>query len=126
MNDSLANALSTIHQAEKAAKKSCLVSPTSKTIKKVLNMLKGNKFLGDFEEVEEDNAIRVNLIGNINKCGSIKPRFSFKKDEFEKWEKRYLPAINFGIIIVSTSQGLMTHRQAKEKEIGGKLIAYCY
>ena len=32
----------------------------------------------------------------------------------------------FGIILVSTPQGIMTHDQAKEKKTGGKLLAYCY
>ncbi|MDZ4226799.1 MAG: 30S ribosomal protein S8, partial [Candidatus Pacearchaeota archaeon] len=60
------------------------------------------------------------------KCGVVKPRFPVKLDEFEKFEKRYLPAKNFGIIIVSTSNGIMTHIEAKEKKLGGRLIAYIY
>ena len=60
------------------------------------------------------------------KCGAIKPNFSVKKDGFEKFEKRYLPAKDFGVLIVSTSQGIMTHVEAKEKKLGGKLIAYVY
>jgi small subunit ribosomal protein S8 len=31
-----------------------------------------------------------------------------------------------GAIIVSTPQGLMTHREAKEKGIGGRLLAFVY
>ena len=44
----------------------------------------------------------------------------------EKYEKRYLPAKQFGILIISTPKGLMTHVQAMDKKTGGKLIAYCY
>ena len=66
------------------------------------------------------------MAGSINKCGVIKPRFSVKKNEYEKFEKRYLPAHGFGIIIVSTPKGLMMHDEAIEKGLGGKLIAYCY
>ncbi|MFT4305058.1 MAG: 30S ribosomal protein S8, partial [Candidatus Woesearchaeota archaeon] len=83
---------------------------------------------GTFEE--EDNKrggiLNLNLINKLNKCGVIKPRFSCELNEFEKFEKRFLLAKGFGILIVSTSQGLMTHDEAKEKKIGGKLIAYCY
>jgi len=46
--------------------------------------------------------------------------------EYEKWEKRFLPAFDFGLLIVSTSQGVMTHKEAREKGIGGRLIAYVY
>ena len=65
-------------------------------------------------------------MGNLNKCGAIKPRYSVRKDGFEKFEKRYLPAKDFGIIFVSTPKGIMTHNGAKKKGLGGKLIAYCY
>ena len=66
------------------------------------------------------------LEGNINKCGVIKPRHAVKKDEFEKFEKRYLPAKNFGILILTTPEGIMTHHDAKERGIGGRLLAYMY
>ncbi|RLG18725.1 30S ribosomal protein S8, partial [Nanoarchaeota archaeon] len=68
----------------------------------------------------------VKLRGRINDCKVIKPRYSCKLDEFEKFEKRFLLSRDLGIIIVSTSKGLMTHREAKEKRIGGVLIAYVY
>ncbi len=47
-------------------------------------------------------------------------------EEFEKFEKRFLPAKDFGFLILSTSKGIMTHLAAKEKSIGGKLLAYVY
>ena len=48
------------------------------------------------------------------------------KDEFEKFEERYLLARGMGILIVSTKWGIVTHNEAKKKNIGGKLLAYCY
>ena len=72
------------------------------------------------------NISLIYLIGKINNCNVIKPRFNVKNDNYEKFEKRFLLAKDFGIIIVSTPKGLMTHIEAKEKGIGGKLILYCY
>ncbi len=128
LNDPLAAALSKILNAEKRSKKEVLIKPISKTIKTILTIMNENNFIGTFEEVEDGkgNFIKINLLGTINKCGVIKPRFSTKKDQFEKWEKRYLPAKNFGMVIISTPFGVMTHYQAKEKNTGGKLLAYCY
>ena len=128
LNDTLANALSGITNAEIGGKTSCLVSPSSNVIKAVLNLLKENRYLGDLETVttEKGGILKINLIGNINKCGAVKPRFSITKENYEKFEKRYLPAKNFGVMIVSTSQGIMKHDIALEKGIGGKLLAYCY
>ena len=127
-NDPLASALSKIMNAERRSRKEVLVKPASKMIKMILTLMNENSYLGSFEESIDGkgNFLKVNLLGNINKCGVIKPRFSAQKDDFEKWEKRYLPAKDFGIILVSTTQGVMTHYDAKKKEIGGKLLAYCY
>ncbi len=128
LNDPLANALSKILNAEKVSKTVCEIKPISSTIKRVLKIMQEKRFIGGFEEVmsQKGNTLKVNLLGNLNKCGAIKPRYSIKKDGYEKFEKRYLPAKDFGIIFVSTSKGIMTHVEARKKGLGGKLIAYCY
>lgn len=127
LNDPLANALSLILNRENISKKEGTIK-SSKMVKTVLSIMKDNLYIGEFNEVEDGkgNVLIVNLLGKINKCGVIKPRFQVKVDEIEKFEKRYLLAKDFGIIIISTSKGVMTHKEAKEKNLGGRLIAYCY
>ena len=44
----------------------------------------------------------------------------------EKFEKRYLPAKDFGILLVTTNKGVMTHEEAKKNHVGGKLLAYVF
>ena len=87
-----------------------------------------HKYIGTYEEVADGRGgmLNLQLIGSVNKCGTVKPRFSTTLNEFEKWEKRYLPAQGFGILIISTPKGIMTHEEAKKHGIGGRLIAYCY
>jgi small subunit ribosomal protein S8 len=68
----------------------------------------------------------VKLLGRINRCGVIKPRFAAKVADLEKWEKRFLPARNFGVLIMSTSRGVMAHSDARSQSIGGQLLAYVY
>ena len=128
LNDPLANALSLILIDEKSGKNESIIRPSSKIIKKVLEIMKDNKYVGAFEEIKDGRGdiIKLNLLGNINKCGVIKPRYSLKKDDFEKFEGRYLLARGMGILIVSTPSGIMVHHEAKKKNIGGKLLAYCY
>ena len=128
LNDPLSNVMSKINNQEKVGKKECVLKPTSKMIKKVLDILNEEGYLGKYDEVEDGkgNYLKLNLLGNINKCGGIKPRFAVGIDNYEKFEKRYLPSRGFGLLVISTSQGLMSHEKAKEKKIGGKLIAYCY
>ena len=128
MNDPLANAISHILNCERLGKSECKVDNMSKVIKGVLDIMKENHYIGEYKISIHNNkqTAVVNLIGSINKSGAIKPRFSVKWDQFEKFEKRYLPAQGFGILIISTTKGLMTQNQAFEKKLGGRLIAYCY
>lgn len=128
LDDSLANALSLILNGELIGKSDCLIKPISKVMKTLLKVMKENGYIGDFKEIQDSkgNYIKLTLIGGINKCGVIKPRYSVKINDFEKFEKRYLPAKDLGIIFVSTPRGIMTHYDAKTKKTGGRLLAYVY
>ena len=128
LNDTLSSAMSKLLNFERVGKKECIVKPMSKVLKKVLDILNEEGYVGKYEEISDGrgNYLKVSLLGNINKCGPIKPRFSVTFEDYEKFEKRYLPSKAFGVLIVSTSQGMMTHYKAKEKKIGGRLIAFCY
>ena len=128
LNDPLASALSAILNAEKISRTESIVKPVSNMIKEILKLMNENGYIGDFKEINDNkgNIIKINLIGKINKCGAIKPRHSVKSDAYEPFEKRFLPAKDYGLIFVSTPKGIMTHTQAKEKKTGGVLLAYCY
>ena len=121
--DPLADALTNIRNNERQVNDHCTISPASKLIGRVLSTMQKENYIGEFEFIDDNKAgkFEVELEGNINQCGVIKPRHAVKKDEFEKFEKRYLPAKNFGILIVTTPEGIMTHREAKERGIGGRL-----
>ena len=128
LNDPLSNALSLILNSEKIGKSECEIKPHSKQIKEVLRVMKEHGYISYFNKIEDGKGdyFKISLAGTINKCGVIKPRYNSKIKEFEKFEKRYLPAKDIGIIIVSTTQGIITHYDAKKKGIGGRLLAYCY
>nr|MCK4930218.1 30S ribosomal protein S8 [Nanoarchaeota archaeon] len=128
LNDPLSNVLSQIDAYEKSGKKELITKNNSRVVKKVLSIMQDHKYIGGFEEINDSKGalLKIHLIGSINKTGVIKPRFSVKKDSFEKFEKRFLPAKDFGILIISTSQGIITHVNAKKKGLGGRVISYCY
>lgn len=127
-NDTLAAALSGIMNYDQIGKREFLVHPSSKIIKRVLEIMNTQGYLGAAEAVTDarGSVIKINLLGNINKCGVIKPRFAVTMDEYEKFEKRFLPAKGVGVLVVSTIKGIITHEEAKEQNLGGRLIAYCY
>jgi len=128
LNDPLADALSTMKNAEIKGKGTCIIQPSSKLIGGVLDLLKKKGYIGDFKYIDDGKTgiFQVELTGNINNCGVIKPRYPIKKDEFDEWESRYLPAQNFGLLILTTTKGIVSQSEARKNGIGGKLLAYVY
>jgi small subunit ribosomal protein S8 len=128
LNDPLANVLSHILIEDKKGKRQITVRNNSKVIRAVLNLFKDNNYLGELKEIEDGKGgvIDVNLLGAINKTGVIKPRYRVQVGDYKKFEKRYLPAFGFGLLIVSTNKGMMSQEDAIKKNLGGKLIAYVY
>jgi small subunit ribosomal protein S8 len=128
LNDPLAAVLSVIQNAELRAKKEITTKSNSTLIRTVLDIMTGQGYLEGYENIPDSKGdlLKIKIGGKINKVGVVKPRFQIKKGNFERFEKRYLPARGFGILIISTNQGLMTHDEAKEKGIGGTLVSYCY
>jgi small subunit ribosomal protein S8 len=128
MNNPLAAVLSRIKNAEKIGKREVTTLSNSKVIKAVLTIIQEEGYIAGFEEVADSKGdfLVIKLRGNLNGLGVITPNFTVQKDEFERFEQRYLPAKDFGVLIVTTNQGIMTHRRAKDAGIGGKLIAFAY
>jgi len=126
--DILSNLMSAIKNAEMVRKKYAVVYPASKLAINVLKVMQRHGYIGDIELIEDGrgNKIRVELLGRINNCGAIRPRFPVKKTEILDFAKRYLPARDVGILIVSTSKGLKTHEECIKEGIGGVLLAYVY
>ena len=127
-HDPLNDAMSQINNAEKVGKSECVVKPSSKLIGRVLKTMQDNGYIKEFEYLDDGRSgqFKVSLNGNINKCGVIKPRFSVRKAELENFESRYLPAQDFGVLILTTTEGVITHTQARSLGVGGRLLAYVY
>ena len=126
--DPLANALSSIDNAEGVGHLDQTVEPASNEIGSVLEVFYDRGYIDGFNFVDDGKAGRfeVELKGAINACGPVKPRYSATADEFEKWEKRFLPARDYGTLVVTTSHGVMSHYEARREGIGGQVIAYVY
>jgi len=124
----LANLFTTLFNTEDRRKDSCIVVPTSKLSIDVLNTLKKEGYIGEFEHIDDNRGgkFKIQLLAKITKCGAITPRFKVKKDEYNTWEQQFLPAYNRGILLVTTNQGVMSHKEAVNKNIGGFLIGYVY
>jgi small subunit ribosomal protein S8 len=103
-------------------------SPVSKLIIRITELLKREGYVKRYRLIDTSRGkvIEVELSDIFNKAGAIKPRFPVNYEEIEKYEKRFLPALNFGKLIISTHEGLITNDEAKQKKVGGTLIAFVY
>jgi len=127
-SDPLNDAMCVIKNAAINGKSECIIQPSSKLIGRVLKVMQDHGYINQFEYVDDGKAgqFRVMLKGAINNCGVIKPRYSVKAHDIERFEARFLPAQDFGVLILTTTSGVVTQSDAKELGIGGKLLAYIY
>ena len=128
LNNPLATVLSRIQNAERLGKRELTTHVNSKVIRAVLQILKDEGYIAAFTETPDKKgaSLTITLCGRLNKTGVITPKFNVKTEDFVQFEKRYLPAKDFGALILTTNKGVITHKKAKEENVGGKLIAYVY
>jgi len=123
--DIIADTLNQIRNANNSGKKVIKVNRYSKFLINVLEIMRAKKYIESYEFDKEKKSLEIK-IGQVNDCMAIKPRLNVKNESIEVYLKRFLPARNFGIMLLSTDKGLLTHEEAMEKNIGGALVAYCY
>jgi len=123
--DIVADALNIIRNAKKAKKEHVKINRISNVLIEVLKIMKQKEAIKRYKIDAKTNTLEISL-GDFNECKAIKPRFSVKSEQIEKYRRRYLPSRHIGIVIISTNKGLMTHQEAEEEKIGGCLIAYFY
>ena len=126
-HDVLADILSVIKNQERIGRSSWAARASSLG-REVLKLMQARGYIGAFELVDDGKGgrFKVSLLGRVNDCNVVKPRFSVRKGEWQKWEKRFLPAAQVGVLIVSTPAGVMDHRSAQAQGLGGRLLGFVY
>ena len=125
-SDPVADMLTNIRNAAQARHEKVDI-PTSKLKLEIVKILKIEGFIKNFKKVQEDghSVIRIllkyddqneSVIHGLEKISTPGRRvYSGYKD---------MPRVmnGYGIVIVSTSSGVITVRKAKEKMVGGELV----
>ena len=118
----VADALNQIMNAKKARKTNVVIQKHSKLLRNILDIAKESGYL-DYEV----NGTKLMVeIYKLNELKAIKPRYTVSVKSINKYVRRYLPARNFGFVIISTNKGLMKSEEAEEQNLGGCLIAYMF
>jgi len=125
MSDPIADLLTRIRNAIAVNKKTVAV-PYSKTKESIIKILKENNYLIDYQIKGKSPQKQLN----------IKIKYQHKKPTITKLTRISKPGVRLytdvkdlprlmlgrGIVILSSSQGVITGRQALKKNIGGEII----
>ncbi|MEL6702569.1 MAG: 30S ribosomal protein S8 [Pseudomonadota bacterium] len=124
----IAIALKNIVNAERKGKRQVLLRPASKVLIRFLRLMQRKGYIGEFEVIDDHRSgkIVVELLGRINKCGVISPRFDVPLSKVEQWCNNILPSRQFGFLVLTTTYGMMDHEEAKKKHTGGKILGFFY
>jgi small subunit ribosomal protein S8 len=127
MTNTIADACCTLKNAEKARKTEVVISPASKVLQQIFRIFQRHAYIGEFERYDDgrQGKFKIALLGKINDCAGLM-RLNYKTSQFELLERKLLPAPGLGLIIMTTNQGIMTMREAEERNIGGHALCYIY
>ena len=129
VSDPIADMLTRIRNATRARHEEVVV-PASKTKLAIAKILKDEGFIDDFSEYQEGprNVVKIRLryVGKVPVVSGLK---RVSKPGLRVYAaKTEIPRVlgGLGVVIVSTSQGIMTGAQARKAELGGEVLAFVW
>lgn len=130
-NDTIADMLTRIRNANLARHQTTEV-PSTKMTRSIAKVLKDEGFIADFEEIGE--GVKRNLVIALKYRGKgkrpiINTLRRVSKPGFRVYSNRKdLPRVlgGIGIAIISTSNGIMTDREARRSGLGGEVLCYVW
>ena len=128
MSDPIADMLTRIRNANSAYHEK-VEMPASTVKAAVLNVLKEEGFVKNFESVNNGKTLKVTLKYGSNKEKVISGIKRISKPGLRVYAKKEeLPRVlgGLGIAVISTSQGVMSDKTARKLGLGGEVIAYVW
>ena len=129
VSDPIADMLTRIRNASRARHTDVSV-PASRTKLAIARILKDEGFIEDFSEARSgarsDITIRLKYVGKVPVVSGLK---RISKPGLRVYAaKTEIPKVlgGLGIVIVSTSQGIMTGAEARKSQLGGEVLAYVW
>ena len=130
VSDPIADMLTRVRNASRARHTEVLV-PASRTKREIARILKEEGFIADVREEREGPAqlLRLELKYVDGKVPVVSGLKRISKPGLRVYaQKTDIPRVlgGLGIVIVSTSKGIMTGSQAKQAQLGGEILAYVW
>ena len=129
MTDPIADMLTRIRNANRQHHETVMV-PASKLKVDIAEILKNEGFIKGYK-VEGEGPIK-NIVITLKYRGNERVITDLKRIS-KPWLRVYakvneIPKVlnGLGIVILSTSQGLMTDKEARAKQVGGEVLAYIW
>ena len=129
MTDPIADMLTRIRNAN-LRKHPTVSVPASKIKLEILRVLKEEGYISDFVKIEDEKQGMISItLKYVNKTSVIKGLKRISKPGLKVYAKRNeLPKVlnGLGVAIVSTSGGVMSDREARQKNLGGEVLAFVW
>ena len=129
MTDPIADMLTRVRNAIQRKHATVLV-PASKLKLEILRVLKEEGYISDFEKIEDEKQGMISItLKYVEKTPVIKGLKRISKPGLKVYAKRNeLPKVlnGLGVAIVSTSGGVMSDREARQKNLGGEDLAFVW
>ena len=130
VSDPIADMLTRVRNASRARHMEVLV-PASRTKREIARILKDEGFIAEFREERDGPAqlLRLQLKYVDGKVPVVSGLKRISKPGLRVYaQKTEIPRVlgGLGIVIVSTSKGIMTGAQAKQAALGGEILAYVW
>jgi small subunit ribosomal protein S8 len=129
ISDPIADMLTRIRNASRARHEEVSI-PASRTKLAIARILKDEGFIEDFSEMQAgprtDIRIRLKYVGRVPVVSGLK---RISKPGLRVYAaKTEIPRVlgGLGVVIISTSQGIMTGAQARKGQLGGEILAYIW
>ena len=130
ISDPIADMLTRVRNASRARHTEVLV-PASRTKREIARILKEEGFIADVREERAgpSQMLRIELKYVDGKVPVVSGLKRISKPGLRVYaQKTDIPRVlgGLGIVIVSTSKGIMTGSQAKQAQLGGEILAYVW
>ena len=129
MTDPIADFLTRIRNAQ-MAKSKVVEIPSSNMKKSITKILYDNGYILNYKFEDEKDIIKIALKYNLQtKQPVIKKLERISRPGLRKYTNvENMPRVlnGLGIAVISTSQGVMTDKEARTKNLGGEVLCYIY